>query len=268
MPLRALRRRLAAWLLQRLRFDYRTPSGLVVPVRGSAEWGAFCDVWVDREYDATLAAGFAPGAPALVVDLGANVGYFALRAAEHWLAADAAPGDQRSSGPLQLICIEPGSVQLAALRNRTAGFSTRGISCRIVEGLVGERSGQAVLQPGAQHTADHVAADGPGRRVNYIDLEALLPAGVPVAVLKCDIEGSEYRLIANHPDLLRRTRALAIEWHPGPGRDDAAAAAALRAAGLALVHARTTGSGYRVERWERPATGSPSSVDHIPAVAR
>lgn len=248
MPLRTLRRRFAAWMLQRLRFDYRTPSGLVVPLRGSAEWGAFCDVWVDREYDAALAAGFIPGADALVVDLGANVGYFALRAADYWLGGGAARAGQ--AGRLDLFCVEPGQAQLAALRARTAGLEARGIGCRVVEGIVGERTGRAVLQAGAQHTADRVAADGPGRPVDYIDLEAQLPAGVPLAVLKCDIEGSEYRFIANHPQILRRTRVLAIEWHPGPGRDDAAAAAALRAAGLALAHTHTTGTGYRVERWE------------------
>jgi hypothetical protein len=45
-----------------------------------------------------------------------------------------------------------------------------------------------------------------------VDLEQFVPPGA-VNLIKCDIEGAEEEFLANYPQLLERTRYLAIEFH-------------------------------------------------------
>ncbi|MFY9825859.1 MAG: hypothetical protein WAM82_31100, partial [Thermoanaerobaculia bacterium] len=74
-PLRRL-----LWRLPNLR--RRLPSGLELTVESPADWTLYNDIFADGEYDAAIrdALGDAPaGRPLTVLDLGANVGYFALR---------------------------------------------------------------------------------------------------------------------------------------------------------------------------------------------
>ena len=49
--------------------------------------------------------------------------------------------------------------------------------------------------------------------VPYVNLDTFVPAGI-IDLLKVDIEGSEELLFETYPDLLRRTKILAVEFHP------------------------------------------------------
>ena len=46
------------------------------------------------------------------------------------------------------------------------------------------------------------------------DLETLVDRRDSIDLVKCDIEGSELTFLDNYPELLKRTRYLALEIHP------------------------------------------------------
>jgi hypothetical protein len=48
--------------------------------------------------------------------------------------------------------------------------------------------------------------------LQFVDLESLIPDG-PIALIKCDIEGSEGDFIRNYRGLLDRTESLIFEFH-------------------------------------------------------
>ena len=95
------------------------------------------------------------------------------------------------------------------MRLATQAYPTRVSLCR---GLVGKRSGVARYKEDVFHIGNRVDRDA-GRLHRYIDVEATLPQEGRVALLKCDIEGSELDFLTNYPELLERTDAVLIELH-------------------------------------------------------
>ena len=69
-------------LYRALDLEHTLLSGLNVKIASKGEWCVYNDIFVDGEYDMPIQAAFkdrSPGRPFVVLDLGANVGYFALR---------------------------------------------------------------------------------------------------------------------------------------------------------------------------------------------
>lgn len=54
---------------------------------------------------------------------------------------------------------------------------------------------------------------GNENQVVYIDVEKCIPTDVPIALLKCDIEGSEEEFLETYPELLKRSHAVLMEFH-------------------------------------------------------
>ena len=149
----------------------------------------------------------APGPVRTIVDLGANVGYAALRlAARH-------PG-------ARLVCAEPA----AAARSLLEQNVTR-------NGLDGQVFGVAVMaEPGtyALEAAGHFGANrvrpaaGPGGVEGITLAELLDRAGVAeVDLLKVDIEGAERELFATASAWAPRVRSIVAELHGDFGHADA-----------------------------------------------
>jgi FkbM family methyltransferase len=117
-----------------------------------------------------------------VIDVGANIGFFALRFGR-WV------------GPAgHVIAIEPEERNMAALRRRVrrAGLESV-IDC--VEAAAAERSGEVRLavipgHPGGHHLAD----DGDPVRAVTID-ELAASASRRVALIKLDVQGAELRVL-------------------------------------------------------------------------
>jgi hypothetical protein len=65
-----------------------------------------------------------------------------------------------------------------------------------------------------------------------VDLLQHIPEGQTIDVLKIDIEGSEYELVAAYGSLLQRANLVAMEIHPVGGRSFDEVLRALEAAGL------------------------------------
>jgi len=133
----------------------------------------------------------------VVVDLGANMGNFTMLALGH--------------GPrVRAVAVEPNPELVQALKRQLEvnGWSDR---CLVLNAFVGEpneklhelrRQGMAL--GGFLSDADVLAAAGGGS----------------IALLKCDIEGSEYSALGSDSPLLAASRQLAFELHYGEGDKD------------------------------------------------
>ena len=84
-----------------------------------------------------------------------------------------------------------------------------------LNGLVGMRSGSTKIYESSfgagnttipQHWSTPVA-------ISYIDLDTLIPGEELVALLKCDIEGSEQTFQDQYHDLLQRVQFAVVELH-------------------------------------------------------
>jgi FkbM family methyltransferase len=114
-------------------------------------------------------------------------------------------------------------------------------------GLIGRKEGTAHIYATPYSGANSVVANS-GVRSNlwwrgayavpssYIDVQAVVPRGTTIDLLKCDIEGSEAEFLLSYSDLLRNTKRLIIEFHPRYV-DIAECHDMIRSAGL--VHVRT-----------------------------
>jgi FkbM family methyltransferase len=199
---------LHALLLTRVNLEWKLASGIVLRVKSPADWGIYNDIFVENEYDLPLRETMSRatgGGPVRILDLGANVGFFALRALHlrHLLKVTA---------PLELCCVEGSPRNFQELRSRVGALAGQ---LRLVHGLAGERSGNGAIQQSASHGMTRVvaAASRKAPRVDYVDLMELTRGWETIDLLKCDIEGSEEAVLKNYPDLLRKTRGLVMELH-------------------------------------------------------
>jgi FkbM family methyltransferase len=208
------------WSLPNLRREL--PSGLVATVASPSDWLLYNDIFVDGEYDPAIDLALqlarepasrhgtkGPDAPLQILDLGANVGYFSLRAADR--LATAAPGT-----PLRFTLVEPSPRLAGELKRRLLSQPRLAGAVTLLNALAGRREGTGVLYESPLHFENSlVARKGVRQReVPYVDLDTVLGPEVRIDLLKCDIEGAELELLRTYPDLLRRTRVCVIELHP------------------------------------------------------
>lgn len=198
------------WGLPNLRRTLR--SGLELTIASPSDWVLFNDIFVDGEYDPAidLALELAGTADLTVLDLGANAGYFTLRAADRLFTA--------ASGALpRFFLVEPSPPMIGELKRRVLSQPRLAACVTLLHGLVGsQRKGTGVLYESSLHFESSLIGRRGARRreVPYVNLDAALGAGRRVDLLKCDIEGAELELLGAYPELLRRTRVCVIELHP------------------------------------------------------
>jgi len=146
---------------------------------------------------------FVPGG-SLVIDVGANVGFFTLRFAR-WA------GDNG-----KVIAIEPeehnyNSLILALERAGTLG------RVDALQAVATDRPGITFLEINPLHPADHkLSRDGTGLSVTAVTLDGLVPdkGHLRPALVKIDVQGAEMLVLRGAADLLRLAApALFIELH-------------------------------------------------------
>jgi FkbM family methyltransferase len=151
--------------------------------------------WFEKEMD-FVAAYLKPGMS--VVDVGANVGVYALSMA-------------RRVGPQgHVFAFEPSSETRALL---VAGVRANGLAnMRVLSAALSDRPGQAVLGHGASSELHALVTDGPGESVTLRTLDAEDGAGhwQRVDFLKLDAEGAEEKILAAAQGFFKRHAPLVM----------------------------------------------------------
>lgn len=194
-------------------------------------------------------------AGSLVLDVGANVGFFTLRFAE-WV------GDGG-----EVISIEPEDQNYDSLISalKSAGLLNR---VRAIKAVAVAASGNVFLEINPLHPADHkLSRDGTGVAVEAVRLDDLIgdKSVLRPALVKIDVQGAEMLVLQGASDILKISKpALFVELHDeGLKRFDTSVSAILDhlsqrgyeaywlmrkgphpKAGAAEIHARVAQIGY------------------------
>ena len=140
----------------------------------------------------------------LVIDVGANVGFFSLRFAR-WV------GDRG-----KVIAIEPEQRNYASLM---AAVERQGFSRRVeaLQAVAAATRGEILLEINPLHPADHkISRDGTGLPVRAVTLDELVQgkSGPRPALLKIDVQGAEMMVLEGAGGILRQAApALFVELH-------------------------------------------------------
>jgi FkbM family methyltransferase len=137
-----------------------------------------------------------------VVDVGANIGFFAVRFAD-WVGSQG-----------QVIAIEPEPANFASLHARVCrcGIAER---TRLVNAAAVEAPGRVYLQLNPDNPADHRVAES-GVPVEAVSVDAVLAGhpGLDVSLIKVDVQGGELRVLRGAREAIARARpALFVEFH-------------------------------------------------------
>jgi FkbM family methyltransferase len=89
------------------------------------------------------------------------------------------------------------------------------IHLEIRQGLVGPRHGTGYLFQFDDHGLNSTFRNnGKSTPVKHINLTEACSSFQVIDLLKCDIEGGELGFLENYPDILQKTQALVVEFHP------------------------------------------------------
>lgn len=186
----------------------------------------------------------APGT--VVVDVGANVGFFTLKFAQ-WV------------GPSGLVlAIEPDRENFEAL---TRALAQSGIAARVraCKAVAAERPGALLLERNEFHPGDHkIAVGAAGIEVPAVSLDALLDEhpGKRVSLVKIDVQGAEMMVLAGARRMLaEHAPALFVEVDEGALAHFGASAHAL----VSLLE----GCGYRMHELARDGDAQPLDRDRL-----
>jgi len=206
------RQTISHWLWRRHGLTWQLPSGLHARVESLSDWVVYNEIFVDQAYDDainTVLDTATRNRPLVVLDLGANVGYFSLRVADRVRRLG-----ESARATVTLLEGHPATFRELEARWREQPLDGR-TEVRLVNGVAGQRSGAARITDDAFRASAHIGGDGEvGTPTAYVDLDALVPGPNPIDLLKCDIEGAEAQVIAEYPALLSRVTCAAIEFHP------------------------------------------------------
>ncbi len=190
---------------------------------GTRDVGIFSEVFIAGEYEppAAVAEHLARlGRPPRILDLGANVGLFSAFCRERWPGA-------------HVVSVEPDPENLALLRRTAAGTP----EIEVVAACAAAHDGSVRFVAG-QFAESHVADAGSAEATIEVACVDALRLAADADLVKIDVEGSEWELLADPRLASIGAHALVVEWHaqlcPHPD-PPAAAHAALRGAGFAVL---------------------------------
>jgi FkbM family methyltransferase len=161
------------------------------------------------------------GRPPRVLDIGANIGLFSLYVHRHLPGA-------------RLVSFEPDPRNLAVLRRCVA--ANPGLDWEVVPAAAGTRDGSAELisdfagsqmwavahargghlSP-AQWMPPHVRARYPASPRVVVEVRDVYPALAACDLVKMDVEGAEWELLADPRFAATTALAMVVEVHPRPG---------------------------------------------------
>ena len=174
-------------------------TGSLSFVARKEDWVGVREIFIENEYDMLDSLPGDTEAP-FVLDLGANIGGFALRAFRRWPRAS-------------VISVEAAPDTFEILEhNRRLNAD---LDWKAVQGAIWKSDGELVLER-RNISIGHRVADGrEGERIRSLTLSSLLKdvEGQRIDLIKMDIEGAEAQVVPTIPDILARTAILIIEVH-------------------------------------------------------
>ena len=197
------------WIFLKAKWKLR--SGIFVRIENDSDWYVFNEIFTNKEYDPAFKFFFSsPSSNPLILDLGANVGYFTLRIADELIMA----GYENYT----IISVEGAPSNYQVLQNRLKQpLIENKIKCFF--GLAGYKTGVSKVIHSSQHYGHFSGTDNSGAKteeVKYIDIEELIAGDArQIELLKCDIEGSEEIFIKEYSALIKRVNSAVFEFHAG-----------------------------------------------------
>lgn len=194
-------------------FTFRTRSGLVIEVPGRM-MQTYKECFFDETYYRGFPQGILKAQAPVVVDVGANVGYFSLSVFARFPQA-------------RVIAFEPMPVNfnlLISYKNQNPALAFTPVN-EAVSGAEGSLTLHYNAKDDFTTSASiHVSAREPDTAVVHTTTLAALmhQHGLShIDLLKLDCEGSEYSVLYTTEDpVLNKIKALAIETHEGPGHNE------------------------------------------------
>jgi len=195
------------YLWKILKLKWRLKTGIQAYVKSDNDWFVFNEIFTDQEYDEVFQLLPDTGIrDPLVLDLGANVGYFSVRMAHELL--------MRRMTDFTIYAIEASEENYTELLSRTnQPFLVN--RCKPIHGLVGQKNGFSFLNTNTDHFGYHIEKNNTtGEKTSFIDIEKLLEKDDRrITLLKCDIEGSEEIFLNEYTHLLQKTDLSIFEFH-------------------------------------------------------
>lgn len=206
-----LKYKLSKFLWRKLNMHWKLRSGIDIRVECFVEWVIYNDIFADGEYDFPIneAIRLASVTHSLsILDLGANVGFFALRAAH--IIHKAKPDMQ-----FLIRCVEGSPSVFQKLKKRIEENPHISDNISLCFGLLGQRSGSARIAESDYHGGNSVLPEGTqgGVPVQYVDISGFYEPAASIDLLKCDIEGAELLFLENYRGFLQQVRRIVMEMH-------------------------------------------------------
>ena len=204
-----------AWKI--LKLSIKTSTGLVLYIKSSADWQIYNEIFIKGDYDYALQQSIqnikAKNYTYHFLDLGSNVGFFALRCIDFLLRQKDTDFDFRG------ILVEGSLPVFKQLQLRFTSQPVVQNKIELVYGLAGKQEGTAKMVESVNAVTNSVNTDNFlrkkffSRTVPYINLHKFYSNDSVIDLLKCDIEGSEYDFVENYKHLLKRARVAVFEIH-------------------------------------------------------
>ena len=211
MYIRKFKNKLRNHIWTFLKAKWKLRSELEIIIENDSDWFVFNEIFANKEYDKALSHLMKdmPQRP-LVLDLGANVGYFTLKIADELIQAGVTD--------FEIIALEASPFNYKTLARRFDQKLLKG-KAKAVLGLAGYKTGSHTILHSQQHYGHSAVLDRHSANeiaIDYIDIEKLLNnTSGKIDFLKCDIEGSEEIFIREYLPLLQKVEHAVFEFHAG-----------------------------------------------------
>lgn len=197
------------YLWSRLSPEWTLSSDITVKVKSRAEWVIYNDIFIEGEYDTSVSKVVNSGVEnPLILDIGANIGYFALHFGDRWIQKHG------KDSPFKIMAFEGTPQVYRELQSRVNSTSIKD-NCDLHLGLIGNKSGEGYISTSPFHVTNCLT-DKPSlfsEKVSYLNLNEIIPVDRRITLLKCDIEGAEELFLENYKELLTHVDNVAIELH-------------------------------------------------------
>lgn len=191
---------------------YPLRSGLTVYLDNKPDWSIIGEIFINQTYAPAFQKVKWPPGKARIVDLGSNVGYFTLWAADQLISR---------GQDFRIECVDASRRNCQTFAKRLSEqVQITSVRCEISlrHAAVGQRFGEVEFfeDNTGFHAKDCIIPHEDGTSVGlvpYADLDVVIAPG-PIHLLKVDIESAEEEFVKNYSNsFLRRVQVCVMEVH-------------------------------------------------------